>query len=135
MYVERFLSSDEWAEMTDEDRITELQRIYRDCSTRVKSEMFMLDIVKASDAWDFVYKNDFIPIPTSSITIKGKRFTEERAADFYDQVQRYFVEYLEGYPKGEVPEAEREDWQKDVEKAWSSAKRDVMSEWKAEIED
>jgi hypothetical protein len=135
MYVERFMSSEEWLDMPDEERITKLQSIYREASTKVKSEMFLLDIVKASDVWDFVYENDFIPIPTSSITIKGKRFTGERAADFYDQVQRYFVEYLQGYPDGKIPDDEREDWKKDVDKAWSSAKRDVVNEWKGEIED
>jgi hypothetical protein len=129
------MSSEEWLDMPDEERITKLQSIYREASTKVKSEMFLLDIVKASDVWDFVYENDFIPIPTSSITIKGKRFTGERAADFYDQVQRYFVEYLQGYPDGKIPDDEREDWKKDVDKAWSSAKRDVVNEWKGEIED
>jgi hypothetical protein len=135
MYVERFLSSEEWIEMSDEERIDNLQKIYRDCSTRVKSEMFMLDITKSSEQWPFLYENDFIPVPTSSVTIKGKRVEGERAKDFYDQVQRYFVENIYGMPTGKVPEEERDEWKKEVDKVWSSAKRDVMNEWKEQIED
>ena len=133
MYVERLMSSEEWMDMTDEERIAELQSIYRDASTKVKSEMFMLDIVKASDKWEFLRANDFIPVPTSSITINGKRITGEEAADFYDQVQRLFVLELGGMPDGRVSEDMREDYKKDVEKAWARAKKDVTGEWRDKI--
>jgi len=101
-YVEYFMNSAEWEAMSEEERIDELQIIYREAASQVKAQMFMLDILQKGypDAWKVIYDNGLIPVPTKTVKIKaGERIITlegEDAAEYYDMVQRYFGEMADG---------------------------------------
>lgn len=137
-YVENTMNSVEWEEMSDEERIVELERIYRTQASKVKAGMFMLDVIKADPkVFNFLDENDLIPIPTKTATIKYQRqstkLDPEQTAEYYSNVQRYFVERINnsGIADRELSEDERskEKLIKQVNGHWDRAREVASKNW------
>lgn len=137
-YVENTMNSVEWEEMSDEERIVELERIYRTQASKVKAGMFMLDVIKADPkVFNFLDENDLIPIPTKTVTIKYQRqstkLDPEQTAEYYSNVQRYFVERINnsGIADRELSEDERskEKLIKQVNGHWDRAREVASKNW------
>lgn len=131
-YVEHFMNSTEYEAMTDEERIDEFQKIYREASSQVKAQMFMLNHLQKGypELWKIMYDNDIAPIPTKTISFKiaGQelKLKEEEAAEYYDIVQRYFGEMASGivdsFKDRELNDKELEILRERLDKIWLKAK-------------
>ncbi len=137
-YVENIMNSAEWQDMSDEDKIVELERIYRTQASKVKAGMFMLDVIKADNkVFKFLDENDLIPIPTKTVTIKHQRdktkLDPEQTAEYYSNVQRHFVERINnsGLAERELTDDEKskERLIKQVNGHWDRAKEIASRDW------
>ncbi len=140
-YVENLMNSEEWGLMSDEERIVELERIYRTEASKVKSAMFMLDVVKQDrQLFQFLENNDLIPIPSQIATIKVNnkkvKLDKEQTAEFYDDVQRFFVERMNnvGFDFNEkIVEEDHEKMVSKINNQWDNAKNAAMKTWKTTL--
>jgi hypothetical protein len=135
-YVENLMNSEEWALMADEDKIVELERIYRTQASKVKASMFMLDVIKAEPkVFNFLEENDLIPIPSTSVVItyrKNKiKLDPEQTANYYENVQRYFIERMSALSDTEVGAGEksRDKLIDRVNGYWNRAREMADKDW------
>jgi hypothetical protein len=134
------MNSEQGELMSDEERIDMLDKIYREQASKVKAGMFMLDIIRADkEVFGFLEKNDMIPTPSKVVTLTyGRekiRLSPEETADYYDNVQRYFVERINmsKLTEGDVPTEDRlkERLIDRVNAHWSKSRELAERDWKA----
>jgi len=140
-YVENMMNSEEWALLSDEDKILELERVYRTTASKVKAGMFMLDVIKADKkVFKFLEENDMIPVPSKAVVItyqrKKVKLTPEETTEYYQNVQRHFVERINNTnlleDKVERDEKARERLLKQINGHWDKSKEAAERFWKAE---
>lgn len=140
-YVENMMNSEEWALLSDEDKILELEKVYRTTASKVKAGMFMLDVIKADKkVFKFLEENDMIPVPSKAVVItyqrKKVKLTPEETIEYYQNVQRHFVERINNTnlleDKVERDEKGQERLLKQINGHWDKSKEAAERFWKAE---
>jgi predicted double-glycine peptidase/flagellar biosynthesis regulator FlaF len=140
-YVENLMNSAEWEAMSDEEKIDNLDKIYRDIASKVKAGMFMLDVVKKdTQLFNYLKRNDLLPIPSRSVSFKFRdktvKLEKEEAASFYDTVQRYFVEMMNDSGADfseDIDPGARDRLKERIDKIWRRAKDRAIGEWKSDL--
>ena len=140
-YVENMMNSEEWALLSDEDKILELEKVYRNTASKVKAGMFMLDVIKADKkVFKFLEENDMIPVPSKAVVLNYQRkkvkLTPEETLEYYQNVQRHFVERINNTnlleDKVERDEKAQERLLKQINGHWDKSKEAAERYWKAE---